>query len=194
MKPETTQEVIKKLEELRDSLQQTENSYATNKCVEILALIVVPERKRLLYSIGMTYNSELKGFYFHNKRDSVFFDWQIEGFDNANFEASFNWFKQNSHSEQNGLKVVGPTVFVGIQYTDKNGKKTFVKPHPLVKKEIEIYLNQDYHEEDVHEIATAHKRLIEMDDGSTEVVSEENLNNINQENFHIVEILKQNPK
>ena len=138
MAPEITQEVIKKLEELRDSLQQTENSYATNKCVEILALIVVPERKRLLYSIGMTYNSELKGFYFHNKRDSVFFDWQIEGFDNANFEASFNWFKQNSPNQ---------------------------------------------------------KKLIEINDGSTQVVSEENLNNINPENFHIVEISKnQNPK
>lgn len=105
MKPETTQEVIKKLEELRDSLQQTNNTFATNKCVEILALIVVPERKRLLYSIGMTYNSELKGFYFHNKRDSVFFDWQIEGFDNANFEASFNWFKQNSPNQKKLIEI-----------------------------------------------------------------------------------------
>lgn len=120
MKPETTQEVIKKLEELRDSLQQTNNTFATNKCVEILELINVKEN------------------------ESVF-----------NLEPVF------SASEQ----LIGDKI---------------------------AYFN--YHEEDVHEIATAHKRLIEMDDGSTEVVLEETLSNINPENFHIVEILKQNPK
>ena len=98
MTPEITQEVIKKLEELRDSLQQTENSYATNKCVEILDLIRI---ERVFESEPIIYSATTE---------------------------------------------IGNRIVYGV-----------------------------YHEEDVHEVATDHKKLIEINDGSTQVVSEEKL-------------------
>ncbi len=42
---------------------------------------------------------------------------------------------------EHGHKL-GKTIFLGIQYTDKNGKEKTFKPTESVKKDVEKYLNK----------------------------------------------------
>lgn len=125
------------------------------------------DRIKQITDLGLIYNEESKGFGLTEKADNLFFDWQISGFDDDNFKMSLDWFKETIENtqevefkeeptqEEKSLKVTGPSVFVGVQYTDENGKKTFLKPTPEVKKEVEEYLKQNDQEDDVHEVAVA---------------------------------------
>lgn len=52
------------------------------------------ERIKQITDLGLIYNVEANGYGLTEKAEHLFFDWQVIGFDDNNFEASINWFKE----------------------------------------------------------------------------------------------------
>ncbi len=56
--------------------------------------VKVKERTQRLLSIGLVRDDENEGFKIPKIDGHLFYDWQISGFDEYNFETSFDWYKE----------------------------------------------------------------------------------------------------
>lgn len=101
------------------------------------------DRVKRLTDLGLVYNEEAKGYGLTEKAENLFFDWQIMGFDDNNFETSFDWFKEKiAEAKEPAIEYVDPRSVLPLGTTDKveeiANNDAFVETHEIAKPKEEI--------------------------------------------------------
>jgi len=97
-------EFVSKAEEQRiaqEKLDQEKKDFEEKQ-----AEVKIQNRIKQLTDLGLVYDSENLGYKIPEEDGNLFFDWQIMGFDDNNFTASFDWYKEKIDRLKNPIEAI----------------------------------------------------------------------------------------